>query len=220
MYAHFVGTEEEQRRIRPYVSNRELTAETPLAIFPLGFDNRPKALLLVAASPYLSEAPSLLSVIVSAINDSATELLQMHRDRRLDAVRNRAVFTAHELNTNPGDVLSGQEAPLALVRVAGESLLRLVHKQFAEADRFRVKQDLARIVGAVIADLGIVVDLPDDSLLAILSKADRVDLALLERHLDMVVRQVFIDVSADFDLPMESRVQGEESPEEFARAYV
>lgn len=216
--ARFVSAEEDQRRMRPYVSNRELTSEAPLAIFRMGALPRPAALLVVAASPYLERAADILRVIVSAVNEPITALLEEHRNRRLATVRNRAVFTGHELRDAPDTVLAEQKQPLAVIEIDSGPLLRAVHEQFAEADRFRVKQDLTRIVAAVVAELGIVVDLPNDLLLAFLSNAEGVDLELLERHIEAVAHRVFLDSSGTFTLPMNARKQGNESVGEFVRA--
>lgn len=140
------------RPLEPYLSQREFGRLSRAAIVPFSVDGRILGLLLITASPYLDSSTTVLDVAFSAIARPISGILHHNRDARLEGASERAVLDEGELLAIAAETRRPERGTVAVIGFDIDPIVGAISGGAEDVDRFRIRQDVLRVVAAMVAD--------------------------------------------------------------------
>lgn len=180
---------------RPYFSVREFSMLYEMYLYPFVREDTVVALLLITESPYLRSNRPYLSVICAAASDSVSDLIYENREERMRGARFQAAFSIEEFASHLEELDKKSRENLQLVLLsANKAVGALVQKGDAN-DEYRIRQDVMRVVSAMVSGIASVADVGDGGVLLALYDGGKNDLDLLLHQLSYQVGELFPEIA-------------------------
>jgi len=209
--------------MEPYLSVREYATTTRLLLFPYYHQERLIAVLAVADSPYLEFAVAVLGVILSATADSVASLLYQNRELKLKDAAHHAVLNQSDLLAAVAELEEGNgrgEAPLRCISISIEDAVSRITRVTVDADQYRVRQDLTKIVASMFAGMGTVSWLDNGRLFIVVRGGEHADTALILHQIGTTICALFGELDAPPNLEAISKVlEPGMNPEDLVRTF-
>ncbi len=151
----FVG--EDRRKVKGFFSNREFTVLDTVVLARFLHDGQSLGILILADTPFFGLDPTILRVVWSAFEASASELLYRCREERISRIMSPLLFTQDKIVPMANEALSTEgaaEVGLTFVVVDPAESVDTIASVTLGTDRYRIQQDFLRVLNSLLAGLG------------------------------------------------------------------
>ena len=172
------------KEFNSFFSARENSAVNQLIFVPFIADNKLIAILLIIKMETIInlETPGILKE-VSLV---AAPHIYQAREKKLNNLGDGKIATFESLQSRVDELIDKcgkRNMSLVLIKISIEHLINTVLKYNEFIDSFRLKEDLYRITGSLLADIGEVFRLDSNNLILLVSEMQITDPALLLHQL-------------------------------------
>ncbi len=196
---HFNGPEMEE--LQSYFSVREYTAFDKLVLCSFFYEAKLLAILAIAEAPFLALDPTILQVMYSAFEEGVSTLLYRSRDERIARIQLPLLFAHDQLLPMAQESLTADKVPdasILFLEFDPEPSVAAIADLARETDRYRVRQDVLRILNTLLSGLGKVFTLPRHRLLLMRTEIEGdshlLDVELLTHQINERLRQYFAEL--------------------------
>ena len=173
------------KEFNPFFSARENSAINQLIFVPFIADSKLIAILLIIKMDTIInlETPGILK----EVSLSAAPHIYQAREKKLGNLSSTGkTVTSESLQSRVDELIdkcSKRKISLVLIKISIEHLINTLLKYNEFIDPFRLKEDLYRITGSLLADIGEVFRLDSNNLILLVSEMQITDPALLLHQL-------------------------------------
>ncbi|WP_455383501.1 hypothetical protein [Salinispira pacifica] len=193
---------DEMRPLEPYFSVREFSALKRLVFCSFFYEARLLAILVIADTPFFGLDPTILQVMYSAFEEGISSLLFRSREERIARIQLPLLFAFDQLSPMAHEALNQAgkgDASILFMEVDPEPAVVRILERTRETDRYRVRQDVLRILNTLLAGLGKVFTLPRHRLLLMRTELDgdtgQLDVDLLSHQLNERLKRFFSELT-------------------------
>lgn len=180
---------------RPYFSVREFSMLDEMYLYPFLREGYVVALLLLTESPYLRSNRPFLSVICAAVSDTVSELIYENREERMQGARFQAAFSLEELAMHLEELDKDAREDLQLVLLSANKAVGALVQKGEANDEYRIRQDVMRVVSAMVSGIASVADVGDGKILLAMYDGGKNDLDLLLHQLSYQAGELFPEIA-------------------------
>ncbi len=159
---------DETRQLQNCFSVREFGTIKRIVLCSFFYEARLLAILVITETPFFALDPTILQVMYSAFEDGISRLLFSSREARISRIQLPLLFTYEQLSPMAHEALRenpDRQPEVLFLQFNPETAVARILEQARESDRYRVRQDVLRILNTLIAGLGKVFVLPKNQLL-------------------------------------------------------
>lgn len=188
-----------KNRLKPFFSIREFSMLDSLLVFPFFSEDALIALLLITESPICSETADTLKTLHDTIHTAVVFLLVSSRVQRLKKLQGKIavednITIEHEVR-NLAERADAHQKQLLLVLFSAGVLIEHIIGSISDAQPYRIKQDIRRILSSMVPDEGAVFRLKGDRFLLCFLAKTTPNPKLLVYQISLALRQFFSDLS-------------------------
>lgn len=192
---------QETRELQSYFSVREFTALDRVVLCSFFYEAKLLAVLVVTETPFFTLEPTILQVMYSAFEEGVSTLLYRSRDERISRIQLPLLFAHDQLLSMAQESLSVEQTPdsaILFLEFDAEPAVACITDLARETDRYRVRQDVLRILNTLLAGLGQVFTLSRHRLLLMRTEIEAnshlLDVELLVHQINERLRQYFAEL--------------------------
>ena len=174
---------DELQPIEQYLSVREFTTADSVVLAPFFHEAKLLAILVIAETPFFELDHTILQVMYSASEDKIASLLFNSRDTRISHIQLPLLFSHDQLPAMAQEALrehTGEDITLLMLQLSADRAVEGIATHARETDRYRITQDVTRLVNTMISGLGTVFLYPEHRLVLL-----RLERGGNERRLDV-----------------------------------
>ncbi|HUX49413.1 MAG TPA: hypothetical protein VMW73_01385 [Spirochaetia bacterium] len=174
---------DELQPVEQYLSVREFSTVRNVVLAPFFHKAKLLAILVIAETPFFALDHTILQVMYSASEDKIASLLFSSRDTRISHIQLPLLFSHDQLPAMAHEALKehpGEDVTLLLLELSADRAVEGIAAHARETDRYRITQDVTRLVNTMVSGLGSVFLYPEHRLVLL-----RVEAHGNERHLDV-----------------------------------
>lgn len=167
-------------RHRRLFSHRQGSGIERVATMRFRYGEGPGGVLMILESPFLRIDPSVLRLIAAATSEPVGRLLHDARDSVLRNSRRATVFTGDQLMRRIRD--ASRDA--RIIRLDTAQLSDRLRLASPEMDRYRLRQDVSRVLAGMVSDLGDLAEVREDQYVLVVYDARSPESDLLAEQLN------------------------------------
>jgi hypothetical protein len=196
------------KEFNPFFSARENSAIKQLVFVPFIADSKLIAILLIIKMEGIidPETPGILKEVSLA----AAPHIYQAREKKLGYLSGDGKTATFESLQSRVDELidkcSKRNMSLALIKISIEHMVNTILKYNEFIDPFRLKEDLYRITGSLLADIGEVFRLDSNNLILLISEMQITDPALLLHQLAISLGTFFEILKAEHSMGFDEKI--------------
>jgi hypothetical protein len=191
--------------LAPYLSQREFDLLDSAALVPFRHKDRLLGLLLIARSPYLAESADVLDIAFSAISRPIASILHQNRDVRLEGSAERAILDESELRAMSAELGRPENGRAAVAVFEIEELVSAIAGSAEDVDRFRIRQDVLRVIAAIVSEVGTIGTSSSGRVMLLFADDAQLDPNLVLHQLSLQLAELFEGIETPPDLNAEVR---------------
>mgnify|MGYP006288258999 FL=1 len=174
-------------------------------MFPFVKDDALEAVLLVTDTPYFDGYVEHLRIILAAVGEPATDVMQSRRLAKARTIRQTIVFKPSEIDVVVDRIAARAELGLGVIVVQLADVVSQVATSNEFIDPFRVWQDVLRVTAALFATSATVCDADDHRALLLLHGRADDDVELIVQHVAATLAGLMPEMTAAPVLRYDSR---------------
>ena len=194
----------EAGRLQPwlqFLSFRQASMVKRLALLPFCVDNTIVAMIVIVASPYLSLESIAIRLIVAAVRQQMLSLILHNQEVRIRARFRKVLGDRSEIVQQIGTELARSEGKVVILAVIDiDPLLNAICGSSPDTDRFRLQQDILRIIGSMLEDTATAGALSSGRIVIILQPGQPAGAELVVHQLEVGLRDLFHELSQPVSL--------------------
>ncbi len=189
---------------RSYFSVREFSMLEEIFLYPFVAEDTTVALLLLTDSPYLRDDRRYLSVICAAVSDAVAALIFDNREERIRSARYQASFTIEELGNHVDELAQEEREATTFVMLSATKAVGALVQEGDKADEYRLRQDVIRVISAMVSGIASIADMGDGRVLLALYDGEKYDLDLIVHQLSHQVGELFPEMAGEEKFTVET----------------